>query len=129
MTGEEITKRRVILKHFITKLNTHYLQLIIPNSRRPNATETPRAANAVVPNDVKEGQFAVCSVNTKEEPQRFVVELHWLTNPSFLKLLKQAEDEYGFIQKGVIEVPCLAEELKKVLQFNTGKRSATDFAV
>ncbi|XP_019255197.1 PREDICTED: auxin-responsive protein SAUR32-like [Nicotiana attenuata] len=125
MSGEERTERRsVILKRFIEKLKTQYLQLIIPNSKRPNAI-----TNAVVPNDVKEGQFVVCSVNNKEEPQRFVVELHWVTNPSFLKLLKQAEDEYGFIQKGVIEVPCLAEELKKVLQFNTGKRSATDFAV
>ncbi|XP_009792601.1 auxin-responsive protein SAUR32-like [Nicotiana tabacum] len=123
MTGEEITKWRVILKHFIRKLKAQYLQLIIPNSKRHIAI-----ANAVVSNDVKEGQFAVCSVNTKEEPQRFVVELHWLTNPSFLKLLKQAEDEYGFIQKGAIEVPCLAEELQNVLQFKT-ETSVIAFAV
>uniref|UniRef100_A0A3Q7IN21 Uncharacterized protein n=1 Tax=Solanum lycopersicum TaxID=4081 RepID=A0A3Q7IN21_SOLLC len=66
--------------------------------------------NEVVPNDVKEGHFAVLSVNSEEEPKRFIVELHWLNNPLFLKLLKQAEDEYGFQQKGVLEVPLNAQE-------------------
>ncbi|TMW81537.1 hypothetical protein EJD97_009075 [Solanum chilense] len=76
--------------------------------------------NEVVPNDVKEGHFAVLSVNSEEEPKRFIVELHWLNNPLFLKLLKQAEDEYGFQQKGVLEVPCRAAELQKILELKIG---------
>ncbi|KAK6778686.1 hypothetical protein RDI58_025404 [Solanum bulbocastanum] len=76
--------------------------------------------NEVVPNDVKEGHFAVFSVNSEEEPKRFILELHWLNNPLFLKLLKQAEDEYGFQQKGVLEVPCSAAELQKILELKIG---------
>uniref|UniRef100_M1CQB6 SAUR family protein n=1 Tax=Solanum tuberosum TaxID=4113 RepID=M1CQB6_SOLTU len=76
--------------------------------------------NEVVPNDVKEGHFAVFSVNPEEEPKKFIVELHWLNNPLFLKLLKQAEDEYGFQQKGILEVPCRAAELQKILELKIG---------
>lgn len=70
----------------------------------------------MVPNDVKEGHFAIFSVNAQEEPMRFIVELYWLNDPSFLKLLKQTEDEYGFGQKGVLEVHCHAAELQKILK-------------
>ncbi|XP_018629717.1 auxin-induced protein 6B-like [Nicotiana tomentosiformis] len=123
-------------KMIMGKLKNH-LQLIHKYSSRFQAAgavaefvETPRAANneEVVPNDVKEGYFAVFSVNPEEEPKRFVVELHWLTNPKFLNLLKQAEDEYGFVQKGVLEVPCRAEELQKILQHKIG-RNISGFAV
>ncbi|XP_059306986.1 auxin-responsive protein SAUR32-like [Lycium ferocissimum] len=106
-----------MVKRLIGKLKTEYLQLI-PTYTTQNAAEivdTPRGNTSLVPNDVKEGHFAVFSVNPEEEPQRFVVELQWLTHPSFLKLLKEAEDEYGFRQEGVLEFPCRAEELEKVL--------------
>ncbi|PHT36388.1 hypothetical protein CQW23_24088 [Capsicum baccatum] len=81
--------------------------------------ETPIENEDVVPNDLKEGYFAVFSVNKEEEPMRFIVELHWLTNPSFLKLMKQAENEYGFLQKGGLEVYCLAAELQKILELTS----------
>ncbi|KAK4343038.1 hypothetical protein RND71_038854 [Anisodus tanguticus] len=109
-----------MIKRLIGKLKTQYLQLI-PTYTTPNApeivdiiVETPRENYDNVPKDVKEGHFAVFSVNPEEKPQRFVVELQCLTHPSFLKLLKEAEDEYGFRQ-GVLEFPCRAEELEKVL--------------
>lgn len=108
-------------------LNVQYLHQLIPkfkNKSKNNASTScigqfpdkmPRGETSLVPSDVKEGHFAVFSVNPEEEPQRFVVELHWLNDPSFLKLLKKAEDEYGFKQQGVLEFPCRAEELHKVL--------------
>ncbi|KAF3628072.1 putative pentatricopeptide repeat-containing protein-like [Capsicum annuum] len=105
-------------------LKVQYLHQLIPNSKNKSNNkaiddqfpdEAPRGETFLVPNDVKEGHFVVLSVNPEEEPTRFVVELHWLTHPSFLKLLKQAEDEYGFRQQGVLEFPCRAEELEKVL--------------
>ncbi|KAF3628070.1 putative pentatricopeptide repeat-containing protein-like [Capsicum annuum] len=77
--------------------------------------ETTRRETSLVPNDGKEGHFVVFSVNREEEPTRFVVELYWLTYPSFLELLKKAEDEYGFRYEGVLEFPCRAKELEKVL--------------
>lgn len=68
----------------------------------------------VVPEDVKEGQFAVMAVKC-QEPKRFVVELRCLTNPSFLRLLKKAGEEYGFRNHGAIEIPCEPHELQMVL--------------
>ncbi|XP_059298204.1 auxin-responsive protein SAUR72-like [Lycium barbarum] len=131
MMRKERSNCMVMLKFIMGKLKNH-LQLIPKSSRSLEGhvvefVETPRA-NEEVPNDVKEGYFAVFSVNPEEEPKRFIVELHWLTNPSFLKLLKQAEEEYGFEQKGVLEVPCLAAELQKILKLKIG-RNITSFAV
>ncbi|OIT22143.1 PREDICTED: auxin-responsive protein SAUR32-like [Nicotiana attenuata] len=127
-----ISSKMMKTKMIVGKLKNHF-QLIHKYSSRFQAVvefiETPRANDEeVVPNDVKEGYFAVFSVNPEEEPKRFVVELHWLTNPKFLNLLKQAEDEYGFVQKGVLEVPCRAEELQKILQHKIG-RKISGFAV
>ncbi|KAK4343039.1 hypothetical protein RND71_038855 [Anisodus tanguticus] len=94
-----------------TLISLLHLHQEIPNFKKRH--ETPHGNTLLVPNDVKEGHFVVFSVNPEEEPQRFVVELQWLTHPSFLKLLKEAEDEFGFRQ-GVLEFPCRAEELEKV---------------
>ncbi|KAL1813223.1 hypothetical protein DCAR_0625524 [Daucus carota subsp. sativus] len=68
-----------------------------------------------LPQDVKEGHFAVFAANG-EVPKRFVVDLCYLTNAAFLRLLEQAGEEYGFHQKGVLKIPCQAEELEKILQ-------------
>ncbi|KAK4345738.1 hypothetical protein RND71_035914 [Anisodus tanguticus] len=116
----------MMLNHLMGKLKNIHLQLI---PKFNDVVETPRENNEVVPNDVKEGYFAVFSVNAEEEPRRFIVELHWLTDPSFLKLLKQAENEYGFAQKGVLEVPCRAAELQKILKIKIGMNTTANFAV
>lgn len=68
-----------------------------------------------VPEDVKEGHFAVFAVKGTEK-KRFVVELGYLSSPAFLSLLEQAKEVYGFRQKGVLAVPCRPEELQKILQ-------------
>ncbi|WMV52374.1 hypothetical protein MTR67_045759 [Solanum verrucosum] len=103
------------LNHLIGKLKNNLLQLF-SKFDDVEIVETSKANNdQMVPNDVKEGYFAVFSVNSEEEPKRFIVELCWLTDPSFLELLKQTEDEYGFGQKGVLEVHCFAAELQKIL--------------
>lgn len=69
-----------------------------------------------VPEDVKEGHFAVVAKNEEEKPIRFVVELCVLKHPAFLRLLKMAEDEYGFHHRGAVEVPCQPDELRRILQ-------------
>ncbi|KAG8376600.1 hypothetical protein BUALT_Bualt09G0080400 [Buddleja alternifolia] len=50
-----------------------------------------------LPKDVKEGHFAVHTVDDGELT-RFVIELSYLANPDFLELLQQAEEEFGFKQ-------------------------------
>ena len=44
---------------------------------------------------VKQGYFVVVATEGWK-PKRFVVELGYLNNPEFLKLLKQAKEEFGF---------------------------------
>ncbi|XP_034221170.1 auxin-responsive protein SAUR50 [Prunus dulcis] len=77
----------------------------------------------VVPEDVKEGHFAVFAVKGKEA-ERFVVKLESLKNPEFLRLLEEAEEEYGFEQKGALAVPCRPEELHKILENRREKNSS-----
>lgn len=47
---------------------------------------------------VKQGHFVVIATEGWK-PERFVIELGYLNNPEFLKLLKQAEEEFGFSQE------------------------------
>ncbi|GKB93169.1 auxin-responsive protein SAUR50-like protein [Tanacetum coccineum] len=68
----------------------------------------------MVPQDVEEGHF-VAAVKC-QKPKRFVVELTCLSNPSFLRLLEEAGDEYGFKHEGAIEIPCEPHELQMILQ-------------
>nr|XP_009785064.1 PREDICTED: uncharacterized protein LOC104233374 [Nicotiana sylvestris] len=109
---------KLLIKKLIKNIIKSHLQFL---PRRENAVEfveIPRVNNEeAVPDDVKEGHFVVFAVNIgSEEPRkRFILELNWPTNPAFLRLLKLAEEEYGFRQKGVIEVPCPPEELEKII--------------
>ncbi|KAI4368751.1 hypothetical protein MLD38_017270 [Melastoma candidum] len=68
----------------------------------------------VVPEDVKEGHFAVIA-SEDEEPKRFVIPITYLTNPRFLRLLDEAAEEYGFDHVGALPIPCRSSELEKIL--------------
>ncbi|MQM17316.1 hypothetical protein Taro_050287 [Colocasia esculenta] len=52
------------------------------------------------------GCLAVMVGREGEERQRFVVPVAYLSHPRFLRLLKEAEDEYGFDHQGAIAIPC-----------------------
>ncbi|KAF8403108.1 hypothetical protein HHK36_011202 [Tetracentron sinense] len=66
--------------------------------------------SASVPEDVKEGHFAVTAVDDGET-KRFVVPLSYLTHPAFLRLLEEAAEEFGFDHDGALAVPCRWSEL------------------
>ncbi|KAG4978636.1 hypothetical protein JHK82_037916 [Glycine max] len=70
--------------------------------------------SSYVPEDVKEGHFAVIAEGG-EEQKRFVLPLSCLTNPTILKLLEQAEEEYGFDHGGAVTIPCRPCELESIL--------------
>lgn len=59
--------------------------------------------------DVPKGCLAI-KVGHGEEQQRFVVPVIYFNHPLFMQLLKEAEEEYGFDQKGTITIPCHVEE-------------------
>ncbi|KAL3530522.1 hypothetical protein ACH5RR_009844 [Cinchona calisaya] len=67
-----------------------------------------------VPDDVKEGHFAVIAMDD-DELKRFVVPLSCLTHPTFLRLLEQAAEEYGFDIEGALTIPCRPSELERIL--------------
>ncbi|OIW02283.1 hypothetical protein TanjilG_11177 [Lupinus angustifolius] len=53
-------------------------------------------------------------VGKEKEQRRFVVPVVYFNHPLFMKLLKRAEEEYGFDQKGTITIPCHVEEFRNV---------------
>ena len=66
------------------------------------------------PKGMREGHFVVVAT-LGWEPKRFTVELDFLNNPEFLRLLKQAEDEFGFSHDGALAIPCQPDELQSIL--------------
>ncbi|KAG8647215.1 auxin-responsive protein SAUR32 [Manihot esculenta] len=103
------------LKLFIRKIQwVLMLSASKGTSLKANKLKEEIEAEKMVPEDVKQGHFAVIAVKGGE-PKRFIMELDHLTNPAFMKLLEQAEEEYGFQQKGVLAVPCQPEELQMIL--------------
>ncbi|PIN04604.1 hypothetical protein CDL12_22858 [Handroanthus impetiginosus] len=110
----QMKKGSISLKLLIRKLQNHFQSRKVEIFRGYECKEEEKE---MVPNDVKEGQFAVLAMKNKEEkPIRFVVELCVLKHPAFLRLLKMAEEEYGFQQKGALAVPCQPDELSRILK-------------
>ncbi|KAK7834618.1 auxin-responsive protein saur32 [Quercus suber] len=63
--------------------------------------------------DIPKGCLAVM-VGQGEEQQRFVIPVIYINHPLFMQLLKEAEKEFGFDQKGPITIPCHVEEFRTV---------------
>lgn len=81
----------------------------------PGRSKEASVSNSTyVPEDVKEGHFAVIAEGG-EEHKRFVLPLTCLSNPKFLKLLEQAEEEYGFDHEGAVTIPCRPSDLERIL--------------
>ncbi|XP_047153547.1 auxin-responsive protein SAUR71-like [Vigna umbellata] len=114
----EVGKKKM-LKSLISKVMKG-VPFLAPNGARSRRVcyvsdiDEERENATRVPEDVKEGHFAVIAIHG-EETKRFVVELDYLTDPAFLKLLEQASEEYGFQQKGALVVPCSPQELQKII--------------
>ncbi|XP_057438295.1 auxin-responsive protein SAUR32-like [Lotus japonicus] len=63
---------------------------------------------------VKQGHFVVVATEGWK-PERFFIELGYLDHPDFVKLLKQAEEEFGFSQEGALAIPCEPDDLKRII--------------
>ncbi|GFY81552.1 SAUR-like auxin-responsive protein family [Actinidia rufa] len=63
--------------------------------------------------DVPKGYVAI-KVGQGPQQQRVVVPVMYLNHPLFMLLLKEAEEEFGFDQKGTITIPCHVEEFRYV---------------
>ncbi|XP_039138913.1 auxin-responsive protein SAUR71-like [Dioscorea cayenensis subsp. rotundata] len=67
---------------------------------------------------VPKGFLAVC---VGEEMRRFVIPTEYLSHRAFELLLREAEEEFGFQQEGVLRIPCevsFFETILKVVEKN-----------
>ncbi|KAL0460157.1 UNVERIFIED_CONTAM: Auxin-responsive protein SAUR50, partial [Sesamum latifolium] len=109
---QEAEERMVALVKL--KVAVERLQRSLLLGKKSCPGEVDELDEIAVPEDVKEGHFAVIAVDD-HELKRFVVPLSFLTHPSFLRLLEQAAEEYGFDHDGALTVPCRPTELERIL--------------
>ncbi|CAA2940342.1 auxin-responsive protein SAUR32-like [Olea europaea var. sylvestris] len=64
--------------------------------------------------EIPKGYVAITVGQGEEQQQRFIVPVIYINHPLFTELLKVAENEYGFDQKGPINIPCHVEEFRHV---------------
>nr|KYP71978.1 Auxin-induced protein 6B [Cajanus cajan] len=67
----------------------------------------------MVSKDIRKGCLKI-KVGEGEEQQKIRVPINYLNHPLFVQLLKEAEEEYGFAQKGTITIPCQVAQFKYV---------------
>ncbi|GLJ54423.1 hypothetical protein SUGI_1168780 [Cryptomeria japonica] len=66
--------------------------------------------------NVPKGCLAL-DVGRGEEQKRCVIPVLYMNHPLFEKLLKEAEEEYGFEHKGRITIPCHFSDFQYVQEF------------
>ncbi|KAJ4726734.1 Auxin-responsive protein [Melia azedarach] len=63
---------------------------------------------------IPKGCLAILVGQEGEQQKKFVIPVIYINHPLFMQLLKEAEEEYGFDQKGPITLPCHVEEFQTV---------------
>ncbi|XP_019198483.1 PREDICTED: uncharacterized protein LOC109192347 [Ipomoea nil] len=74
---------------------------------------------------VPKGCLAVQCVEKSGEVKRFVIPTEYLAHDLFGVLLREAEEEFGFQQEGILKIPCefaVFEKILKAVQQQDGKR-------
>ncbi|KAJ8770821.1 hypothetical protein K2173_021736 [Erythroxylum novogranatense] len=70
---------------------------------------------------VPKGSLAVC---VGKELKRYVIPTEYLRHQAFGLLLREAEEEFGFQQEGVLKIPCEVSVFEKILKVVEEKRDA-----
>ncbi|CAM8899287.1 unnamed protein product [Rhodiola kirilowii] len=78
-------------------------------------------ASSRVPSDVPSGHIAVY---VGAGFKRFVVRAAYLNHPLFKHLLAQAEEEFGFVNRGPLVIPCVESEFEEALRSVSSARAA-----
>nr|GEZ88967.1 auxin-responsive protein SAUR72-like [Tanacetum cinerariifolium] len=71
---------------------------------------------------VRKGYLAVWVGRDEDDMKKFVIPTDYLAHQAFSLLLRDAEDEFGFQQEGILKIPCdisLFEEILKTISTNT----------
>ena len=56
------------------------------------------------------------AVHVGEEMKRFVIPTNYLSHQAFSVLLKEAEEEFGFQQEGILRIPCEVDVFESILK-------------
>ncbi|CAM8990120.1 unnamed protein product [Rhodiola kirilowii] len=91
----------VRLKQVVKKWRKQAASSNVDNNNKHETISTPR------------GCLAVC---VGKEEKRFVIPMHYLRRRLFVMLLRDAEEEFGFQNEGVLRMPCTVLVFEKVLQ-------------
>ncbi|XP_031476227.1 protein SMALL AUXIN UP-REGULATED RNA 51-like [Nymphaea colorata] len=75
-------------------------QLVLAKKVLKRALSASRSSSGI---DIRKGHFAVY---VGEGRRRFVIPTSYLKSPTFQRLLKEAEEEYGFQSQMGLTIPC-----------------------
>ncbi|XP_028791069.1 auxin-responsive protein SAUR72-like [Neltuma alba] len=64
------------------------------------------------------------AVSVGKELKRFIIPTEYLRHQAFEMLLREAEEEFGFQQEGVLKIPCQVSMFEEVLKVVQGKKEA-----
>ncbi|KDP25041.1 hypothetical protein JCGZ_22576 [Jatropha curcas] len=95
-----------------SKTSTSTIKFI---KRTLSFSDVSAASNDVVP----KGFLAVC---VGKELKRYVIPTEYLGHQAFGMLLREAEEEFGFQQEGVLKIPCQVSVFEKILKVVEEKR-------
>ncbi|KAJ9167565.1 hypothetical protein P3X46_019187 [Hevea brasiliensis] len=73
-------------------------------------------------NAVPKGYLAVC---VGEELRRFIIPTEYLGHRAFHLLLREAEEEFGFQQTGVLRIPCEVAVFESILNLVEEKKDVS----
>ncbi|KAJ0030985.1 hypothetical protein Pint_12652 [Pistacia integerrima] len=87
------------------------------NKRTLSLSDNPvrEASSNVVP----KGYLAVC---VGEELKRFIIPTEYLSHQAFHILLREAEEEFGFQQTGVLRIPCQVSVFENIVKLVEEKK-------
>ncbi|KAL0925731.1 hypothetical protein M5K25_004098 [Dendrobium thyrsiflorum] len=82
-------------------------------SSSKTSSSSSSSSSSSVTNGVPKGFLAVC---VGEKKERFVIPTEYLSHRAFSVLLKEAEEEFGFQQEGVLRMPCEVSVFQSILK-------------
>ncbi|GMN62585.1 hypothetical protein TIFTF001_031680 [Ficus carica] len=76
---------------------------------------------------VPKGFLAVCVGKKETMMKRFIIPTEYLRHQAFGILLREAEEEFGFQQEGVLKIPCEVPVFEKILKVVEEKKEVNFF--
>ncbi|KAL3835346.1 hypothetical protein ACJIZ3_010082 [Penstemon smallii] len=86
-------------------------------------SESSSSSSLMASTAVPKGSIAV---SVGKESKRFVIPTEYLSHQAFGILLREAEEEFGFQQEGVLKFPCEVDLFEKILKILENKKTPTE---